>query len=258
MNGPSESEIVKALKRQLEEKTERCRRYEKEIADFKTEIEKYEEKLNHLSIMNRWKIGEYLHDNLAQKLNYAKILVSFLRDDLSRDIEGLDEKFNEVLILIDEGIKEVRDLSHDIIPAEIGDQGIIKAFTYLKNQVEARHRVECELEAGKVTERDIPKGVVNSLYLTAQEAVKNAVTHGEASKIKIALFEHEEQLYMHIKDNGRGFEPSSEEDGGVGLDIMRFRAKEMGGTFRIRGAREGEPFSTYVTCTVPLEKIIKH
>ena len=234
-----EREKYNKLKKELKAKTEKCR--------------EYEEKMAHISVLDRWKIGEYLHDSLAQKLNYTKILMNLLKQKINEENTELIDQCNEILNMIDQGINEVRDLSHDIIPVDIGKEGIIDAFNYLKKQVETRHDINCELETGRIIEKDIHKNVISNLYLIAQEAIKNAIAHGLAKKVKIALFEHEGQLYMHVKDDGKGFEPTGK--GGVGLVIMKYRAEEMGGTFRIRKAKEADDYSTYVTCNIPLKSL---
>lgn len=235
----SEKEKYNKLKEELKAKTEKCREYEAKIA--------------HISVLDRWKVGEYLHDSLAQKLNYTKILMNLLKKNIPEENTELIDQCNEVLGMIDEGINEVRDLSHEIIPVDIGKEGLINAFNYLKKQVETRHGIGCELETGKITKKNIHQNVISNLYLIAQEAIKNAIVHGVAKKVKIAIFEHRGQLYMHVKDDGKGFEPTDK--GGVGIDIMKYRAEEMGGNFRIRKAKEGDDYSTYVTCNLPFERL---
>lgn len=252
MNVPK-SEDINVLKEQLKAKTNQCRQYQEEIAEYKQEVADLEKKIVQISVMDRWKIGEYLHDSLAQKLNYAKILINFVKKDSSVGSSEMAEQCNEILTLIDEGINEVRDLSHDLIPAEVGKEGINDAFVYLRDQIESRHQITCELEISGIAEESIHNEVVLNLYLIAQEAIKNAIAHGEADNVRVALFKHERQLYMHVKDDGKGFDPN--EKGGIGLSIMAYRADKMGGTFRIRPAKEGEEYSTYVTCTVPLDAL---
>lgn len=239
MGEQPESENIKILKKRLEAKTEQCR--------------KYEEKLAEVSVIKRWKLGEYLHDNLAQKLNYAKILTNFLKENLPESQTDLIEQCDEILSLIDEGARDARDLSHDIIPIEIEKEGVAEAFTHLKDQAEKRHGVSCVVETGEVAKKVDRREITSNLYLIAQEAIKNAIVHGEATNVKIALFEHDGQLYLHVKDDGKGFDPS--EKGGIGLDLMKYRAEETGGTFRIRDAKENEEYATYVTCTLPLKSL---
>lgn len=118
-------EEIERLKKELRAKTEKCRRYESEMANN--------------SIVDRWKIGKYLHDNLAQKLTFAKIMLCLLREKIAgKDIDAAAE-FEEIIGIIDEGAQDVRNLSHEIIPVNIEKEGISEAFKYLEEQVKTRH-----------------------------------------------------------------------------------------------------------------------
>ncbi len=60
-------------------------------------------------------------------------------------------------------------------------------------------------------------------------------------------------MYLHIKDDGKGFDPEDDSHG-MGITIMKHRAEEIGGSLRIKNAQENA-FTTYVTCTLPLESL---
>lgn len=228
----------KKLKEKLREKVEEAKLYKKELADN--------------SVIERWKIGKYLHDNLAQQLISAKIAISSLKVNLSKD--DLVTTCDEVISIVDESIQEVRNLSHDIIPMDVEKEGSAQAFDYLRNQAEKQHGINCKLETGKILDKINRRKVATNLYNIAQEAIKNAVIHGEAKNIKIALIEHKEQLYLHIKDDGKGFDPS-EIQGGSGITIMKHRTEEMGGTFKIKKVKDSDEYTTCVTCSLPLESL---
>lgn len=228
----------KKLKEKLREKEKQSQLYRKELVNN--------------SILERWKIGKYLHDNLAQQLISAKISISSLKQSLSK--ENFVETCDEIIDIIDASIRDVRDLSHDIIPMDVEKEGSGEAFTYLKNQVERQHEVTCTLETEEILEKINRREVATNLYNIAQEAIKNAVVHGEAKNIKIAVIEHEEQLYLHIKDDGKGFEYEQEQGGGMGISIMEHRAEEMGGSLKIKDAKD-EEYTTCVTCSLPLEAL---
>lgn len=157
--------------------------------------------------------------------------------------------------ILDESIKEVRDLSHDIIPMDVEKEGVGQAFQHLKLQAEKQHGVNCTLETEeKILYKINRREVATNLYNITQEAIKNAIIHGEAENIKIALIEHKEQLYLHIKDDGKGF-TSSNEKSGMGLKIMKHRAEEMGGRFRTKEAEDRSMYSTIITCSLPLKAL---
>lgn len=188
-----------------------------------------------------------MHDNLAQQLTSAKISISLLRSELSKE---LAEKCEEILDIIKESVADVRDLSHDIIPLNVEKEGLRQAFEYLKNQAEKRHGVNVILETGDIIDKINNREVATNLYHIAQEAIKNAVVHGKAQNIKIALSKHEQQLYLHINDDGKGFDPAKK-DNGMGITIMRNRAEELGGALKIKEANDAN-YSTCVICFLPL------
>lgn len=215
----------------------RCRKYEKELAEINT--------------VDRWQIGRYLHDSLGQQIASAKIHLNMLKSNCTDD--NTIEKINNLIELVEEMDSDVRDLSRGIIPKDIAENDIRQAFHDIKDQTEMLYKVNVDLEVNEIAEKVSSSRIIENLSLITQEAIKNAARHGNAEQIKVALLEHEDQLYLHVKDDGKGFDTEKKE--GVGLDIMKNRAKEIGGNFRIRDAKEGEGFSTYITCNTPLENI---
>lgn len=227
----------KRLKKKLQKKDERILRYEKDLAKN--------------SVIERWKIGKYLHDNLAQQLTSAKISISLLKNELSK--EDLSEQCDKVLDIIDESVTDVRDLSHDIIPIEVEKEGVRQAFNYLKNRAERQHGVNVILETGEIIDKVNDRAVATNLYHIVQEAIKNAIVHGKAQNIKIALSQQEQQLYLYIKDDGQGFDANNG-DSGMGITIMQHRTKEIGGECNIKDIDEDD-YTTCVTCILPLKSL---
>lgn len=232
-------EKIKKLEEELKEREEECYRYKRELVNN--------------SVMERWKIGEYLHDNLAQQLTSAKILISLVKDQLKKKAPDLMGDCKEILNIIEESAREVRNLSHDIIPMDVEKEGVSEAFKYLKKQAENQHGVKCTLETGKMLDKINRREVATNLYNIAQEAIKNAVVHGEANKIKITIIEQGKQLFLQIDDDGQGFGPEDKKKG-RGITIMKHRSEEMGGEFEIKDSKDTD-FTTCVSCSLPLKKI---
>lgn len=232
-------EKIKKLKEELKARDKECHRYKNELVNS--------------SVMERWKIGEYLHDNLAQQLTSAKILISLLKDELAKRESDLTTDCDEIIDIIEESSHDVRNLSHDIIPMNVEKEGPFQAFEYLKKQAETQHGVNCMLEAGEILKNINRREVATNIYNITQEAIKNAAVHGEAKNIKVAFVEQENQLHLHIKDDGKGFS-SEDKKKGRGITIMKHRAEEINGTFKIKDAEETH-YTTCVTCSLPLERL---
>ena len=76
------------------------------------------------------------------------------------------------------------------------------------------------------------------MYQIAKEAVTNAIRHGQATRIDIAVAYDGSHVSVTVKDNGCGFEPNCAaaaptDEPHFGLETMRERAETFGGGLRI-------------------------
>ena len=74
--------------------------------------------------------------------------------------------------------------------------------------------------------------VTTTLYRIAQEALTNISKHSNATKVHLTLTEQNNHIYLHIKDNGEGFNPA-ENTTGFGLQGMRERTEALNGNFEL-------------------------
>jgi two-component system sensor kinase FixL len=88
--------------------------------------------------------------------------------------------------------------------------------------------------------------VAAHLFRIAQEAINNAVKHGKARTIRVALSGAPDRLTLRIEDNGSGFDPGSRRRrSGMGLHLMHYRARSIGAHLEIKSNR---PSGTQVLC----------
>lgn len=241
----------------IEEKSKQDEELEKTRKRLNAEIQKnrqYKNELVQSSIRERWQIGEYLHDTLAQTLVSAKIMINQLKSKIRENKTDVSEDIDEILRIIDDSIRGARDLSHEVIPIDVEKEGVSQAFKLLEVRAERNSGVNCTMETDEIIHRINNREVATNLYHIAQEAIKNAINHGGASNIKISVTEQNRQLNLNIKDDGKGFDASNVNEG-MGITIMKHRSEEMGGSFRINELKEEEQFKTCVSCKLPLENI---
>jgi two-component system sensor kinase FixL len=104
--------------------------------------------------------------------------------------------------------------------------------------------VQCEFNS----ETDLPRVdnvVALHLYYIVQEAVLNAAKHAKPSRIVITLAPAGDRLALSVEDDGCGFRPAADNDTGMGIRIMRYRARMIGATLDLK-SRPGR--GTQVTC----------
>jgi signal transduction histidine kinase len=103
------------------------------------------------------------------------------------------------------------------------------------------------------TRSPLPPGVEDDLLRIGQEALTNAVRHGNASRITVALKYEPETFRLHVRDDGRGFDTSAVvPPGHFGLVGMRERAQAIGARLELH-SRAGE--GTQVDVIVPLRRV---
>ncbi len=120
------------------------------------------------------------------------------------------------------------------------------ALEDLASTTEQLFGVSCVLTADGAA--SLPDDVATQLYYMAQEAVTNAVKHGEASNITVELQAAGDTTTLAIEDDGMGF--AADEDGaqGMGLHLMRYRAGMIDGFLDIRPRSDG---GTLMVCSFP-------
>jgi PAS domain S-box-containing protein len=212
-----------------------------------SERRRLEKEILNVSEQERRRIGQDLHDGLGQMLTG----IGLLSQDVARRLDETDHPCADDMAEITEHIKEAdqyaRDLSHGLIPVDVEANGLGEALRRLSTNAERLFDVDCafqEVETALVHDNT----TATHLYRIAQEAVNNAVRHGEADEIKIMLAAGETQIRLQVRDDGSGFSEEDTEDAGMGVHIMNYRARIIGGTLDL-SSTVGE--GTVVTCTLP-------
>ncbi len=198
-----------------------------------------EEELLQISERERRRIGQDLHDDLGQQLAGAWMMADVLQRRLEAGQSPEPKSAERLCELLKKALNHTRHLARGLHPVAPEQGGLAKALETLAAQSSALFNIKCRfkcVEAIALTDET----VMTHLYRIAQEAVSNAVRHGQASNILISL----DRNLLCIRDDGRWKQPS-ETNAGLGLRIMRYRAELNGGSLSIqKNSKRG----TTVTC----------
>ena len=88
------------------------------------------------------------------------------------------------------------------------------------------------------------------LFRIAQEAVSNAIKHGQATRILVQLKERHNRVSVMVTDNGSGLSKEISKSKGMGLRIMQSRAGMIGGKLTVENNRNG---GACVVCSIALK-----
>jgi PAS domain S-box-containing protein len=177
----------------------------------------------------RYHIGHDLHDGLGQILTGVKLMLEPLRKKLPAR-ESLDGRnLQQAVDLINQAIAQTSELARGLspVPREAGVT-LRHALEQLASRSQAVFGVACRVHATAKLDQ-LNEESANNLYRIAQEAVTNAVKHGKATEVNIRAKAAADGLTLAIEDNGIGFKRTKSSGGGMGMHIMRYRARAIGG-----------------------------
>ena len=208
--------------------------------------EQFEQKLLKIADNERRRIGHDLHDVLGQELAGLGFMSGALVEALRKRSAPEVVLAEKVTAGIQRLLSHVRTEAWGLIPAELEAQELTAELSGLATQISERFGVECSFLCEEPVSVANPVAATN-LYRIAQEAVTNAIKHGQARHVFIKLSQDRDQILLRIQDDGIGLRKSSSESTGLGLQIMRFRAGLMNATLDIQPVDEG---GVRVTCLV--------
>ncbi len=189
-----------------------------------------------------------------------KFQVEVLEDEIRPLNQHLGEQLGDVRSSLDQSIVEVRRISSNLRPSVLDDFGLVPALKLLCKDFERVHAIPTSLEVGEDSSTDLDPEAETALYRIAQEAMANVAKHAGASLVVVRLERRMADVFLQVKDDGRGFEQDSSvrrsrEGHGLGLLSMRERSELLGGTFEVESV-PGQ--GTAVTVVVPLQTEAGH
>lgn len=200
-----------------------------------------------VSERERRRIGQDLHDTLCQELAAAAFL---LQSMANKKNPAEAAALSEAAQIVNANVGLARDLARGLHPVELGDIGLTNALRELAFR--STGKVECLFESSETIQLK-NETLAFHVYRIAQEAVTNALKHGDPRKITISLQRDRAGLALTVRDNGNGFLPKKARKG-MGIHIMTYRANICGGELSI----ESRPNrGTRVTCRIPARNLSK-
>ncbi len=183
------------------------------------------------------RIGRDLHDGLGQHLTGMAFKCALLKQDLQPAMPEAAEVAGELEAMANEAISRAHNLAYGLNPVHLESDGLVLALEKLAATVETVFQVSCTFVCDEEP-RFHTSSVANQVYRIAQEALNNAVKHGDADQVVVTLARADEGWRLMIEDDGQGLPSDVESGSGMGLMTMKSRALMIGGSFALRN-REG-------------------
>jgi PAS domain S-box-containing protein len=213
-----------------------------------TERKRLERALLDASEREQRRIGQDLHDHLCQQLLGIACVLKALAIGADKQNTLRPGDLHNAAKLVNDAVQQTRDIARGLHPVELDAEGLMSALRELAQRVSAT--VACELQCDHPVLVNDPDAAMH-FYRIAQEAVTNATKHAAATRIAIRLSEDSERILLEILDDGSGIGDVGTRGGGMGLDIMKYRAHAIGGWFVLETQPTG---GTRVACSIPKPK----
>jgi PAS domain S-box-containing protein len=208
-----------------------------------TERKRLEREIVEATSREQQRIGQDLHDSLGQHLTGITFLTKVLERRLSTKSPEEAQEAAEIGRLVIQALAQTRNLARGLFPAELERNGLVAAIQELAGTVEQTCSVRCAVHADQaVTVND--NVLATHVFRIAQEAINNSIKHGKAKNIEVTLAPKGDKMELNVTDDGSGFSPAAKIDG-LGLRIMHYRARRVGGVLEIAKTDKG---GTRVSC----------
>jgi len=198
-----------------------------------TERIRLEREILETSNREQRRIGHDLHDGVCQQLAAIAYRVDILGDQLQE--RGVPESSETVRIggLLNEAIQQTRGVARGLFPVRLAESGLESALEELAVNLNNLFKIQCHFSSVKPgPELDSTSSL--HLYYIAQEAAFNAVRHGKATQVNITISGGKGRFTLEIQDNGTGFQLPLTDSAGMGIRIMRYRARVIGATLNLK------------------------
>ncbi len=194
------------------------------------------------------RIGQDLHDGLAQQLAGISFKIKILQQKLNRKTLEEAEDAYEILSLIIKSISETKRMARGFYPIELERHGLFHAFKELAINTEKMYNIVCECRWDSSLKIE-NLNTESHLYRIAQEAIHNALKHGKAKRIQIIMQKKFDLAVLSIQNDGHAISHIPPSMFGMGMRTMEYRSKMIGASLTIERAPEG---GTAVSLSFPI------
>jgi two-component system, NarL family, sensor histidine kinase DevS len=193
----------------------------------------------------RW--ARELHDETLQALGGLKVLLSSAtRLD---DAEAMRAAMRQAVDQLTSDIQSLRSMIAELRPPALDELGLGPALTSLAQRTSTTTGLEVSTDLDVAGEPRLTPEVETTVYRIVQEALTNVAKHAKAATVELSVRRAEHDVLIAVSDDGVGFDPDGDLDGGFGLAGMRERVDLAGGELSVLpGASAG----TVVRARLPL------
>jgi signal transduction histidine kinase len=191
-----------------------------------------------LVIAERTRLSREIHDTLLQSLAALAPELEALATRGPTHEGNVTSELRRLRRQVDRSVRDARESILELRRYPMGAPRLAESLTQLADDVEARHGVRPSVTVTGRRPDNASPDIDLQLFRIAQEAVTNAIHHGQPTRIDIRVSYDDRQVTLSIADDGCGFDLHAQtgrrrDSEHFGLITMRERAEHVGGGLRI-------------------------
>ncbi|MET0519459.1 MAG: CHASE3 domain-containing protein [Burkholderiaceae bacterium] len=178
----------------------------------------------------RSRLARELHDELGALLTAAKLDAARIKPKLAPLGEDVQQRLGHLTDTLNSGIALKRRIIEDLRPSSLTHLGLLPALEIQAREFAERLDVpvHTRLEAVLLSPR-----AELTVYRLVQEAFTNIAKYAQAGQIWVSLLGRGGHAVVEVRDDGRGFDPSTQPPSSHGLLGMRYRVAAEGGSLTV-------------------------
>jgi signal transduction histidine kinase len=194
----------------------------------------------------RRRLARELHDETGQALTSILLGLKTLEETTGEaDFRTAMDRLRELVVST---LEDVRRLAVELRPTALDDFGLVAALERLAALFADQTGIAVDFQSRLADDERLPGVVETALYRIVQESLTNVVKHARARRVSILLARRDGTVTVVVEDDGKGFDPADNREGGFGLTGMRERLGLLGGRLEIES---GSETGTTIAAEVP-------
>jgi PAS domain S-box-containing protein len=198
----------------------------------------------------RRRLARELHDRVGQSLSALNINLDIVSRESHALTPALRQRLHDSLGLVDSTLQSIENVMAELRPPLLDEYGLGAALGWHAEEFARRTGVRVAVaDRNPAQSKNARPEAAVALFRIAQEALNNVLKHARATNVRLEVSATDEELILHVEDDGQGFELASARRGRWGMTTMRERAEAAGGQLHIASS-PGE--GTRIHARVPL------
>jgi len=212
-------------------------------------------RLQHVQDEERKRIARDLHDSVGQLLAAIGMNVALVQSQSHKLDAEAARAVADNAMLVQRASAEIRTISHLLHPPLLDVAGLASAIRWYVDGFSERSHIKVDLRIPDHLGR-MPVDMEIAIFRMIQECLTNIHRHSGSATAAISLKQDGDLALVEVRDSGKGIPLDKQREftelgrGGVGLNGMRERLRQLGGTLEIQSKETG----TVVTATLPVKQ----